>query len=251
MSSPSCPICAGAGYYLPDLPTADPAFGKPRRCPRCDTGLAARSGLNDQELRTTAATIRGNSDMHALLRWLVGDVLAQPTGWLTLWGAFGTAKTLTAQAIIAGLVRQNVSARFYHARRLEDGWFADIHGDTANGQLYRDLPALCIDEVDKANVTNDWTRKGLQELLDHRYRTALAGQSLTILICQVDPAGVLPGDVVSRMSDGRFWREWTAPTPNRHAVEKWGARYVPGVLKIEGPDMRPMLRPAARREVRP
>lgn len=237
-----CPICRGAGYYLPDLPAGAPGFGKARRCGRCDTGLGARSGLNEQELRTTAATIRGASDMHVLLRWLVGDVLAQPSGWLTLWGAYGTAKSLTAQAIVAGLVRQNVPARFYHARRLEDGWFQDIHGDTANGQMYREIPALVIDEVDKANVTNDWTRKGFQELLDHRYRAALAGESLTILICQVDPAIPMPGDIHSRMMDGRFWREWTGGA-NRYVVEKWGARYVPGIVHVEGPDMRPNLKP--------
>jgi hypothetical protein len=243
MSSPDCPVCSGMGYFLPDLPAGELGYGKIRRCPRCDTGLAARSGLNEQELRIEAASIRGASPMTALLRWLVGDVLAAPAGWLTLWGAYGTAKTMAAQAIVAGCVRQAIPARFYHARKLEDGWFQDIHGDSANGQLYREIPVLCIDEIDKANLTNDWVRKGLQELLDTRYRSAIAGQTLTILICQVDPAGAMPGDIHSRMSDGRFYRQWTAPTPNRYTVERWGARYVPGIVHVEGPDQRPQIKP--------
>lgn len=248
MQSPECPVCAGAGFFV--SAGADGRAAGLRRCPRCDNGLAARSGLNEQELATTAASIKGNGDMFALLRWLVGDVLKAPAGWLTLWGAYGTAKTLTAQAIVAGAIRQNIPARFYHARQLEDGWFKDVHGDSSNGQLYREIPLLCIDEIDKANVTNDWVRKGLQELLDTRYRAALAGQSLTILICQVDPAGPMPGDIHSRMSDGRFWREWTGGKPNRYTVEQWGSRYVPGIVHVEGPDQRPMMRPAPRQQVR-
>jgi hypothetical protein len=156
---------------------------------------------------------------------------------------------MAAQAIVAGCVRQALPARFYHARKLEDGWFADIHGDSANGQLYREIPVLCIDEIDKANLTNDWVRKGLQELLDTRYRSAIAGQTLTILICQVDPAGAMPGDIHSRMSDGRFYRQWTAPTPNRYTVERWGAHYVPGIVHVEGPDQRPQIKPIRRKVI--
>jgi len=243
MKSPDCPVCAGMGYFLPDAQPGEPGYGKIRRCPRCDTGLAARSGLNEQELRTDAASIKGNHPMPALLRWLIGDVLATPTGWLTLWGSYGTAKTLTAHAIIAGCVQQSIPARFYHARKLEDGWFRDIHGDSANGQLYREIPVLCIDEIDKANLTNDWTRKGMQELLDTRYRSGIAGETLTILICQVDPAEHMPGDIASRMSDGRFYRQWTAKTPNRYTVERWGAQYVPGIVHVVGKDQRPNIPP--------
>jgi hypothetical protein len=234
------------GYFLLDAQPGEPGYGKIRRCPRCDIGLAARSGLNEQELRTDAASIRGNNPMPALLRWLIGDVLERPKGWLTLWGSYGTAKTMTAHAIIAGCVKRGIPARFYHARALEDGWFKDIHGDSANGQLYRDLPVLCIDELDKANLTNDWTRKGLQELLDTRYRSGIAGETLTILICQVDPALHMPGDIASRMSDGRFYRKWTANTPNPYTVERWGAQYVPGIVHVEGKDQRPNIPPKVR-----
>lgn len=252
----SCPQCGGLGHYVPDVPPGQPGFGKSVRCNRCDTGLGARSGLNEQELRTTAASIRGDNDMVTLLRWLVGDVLAHPTGWLTLYGSYGTAKTLTAQAIVAGMIRQNTPARFYHARQLEQGWFDDVHADSANGQLYRDIPVLCIDEVDKINLASAWVRAGFQELMDTRYRSGLAGRTLTVLICQVEPSEVMPGDVYSRMADGRFWRQWTGKPstqtgkPNQCTVEQWGARYVPGIVHVTGADVRPLMRPAPRQQVR-
>jgi len=227
------------------LPVGAPGYGRAIRCNRCNVGLGACSGLNEQEILLTAQSIQGRNDMASLLRWLIEDILAHPAGWLTLWGDYGTAKSLTAQTIVAGMIRQNTPARFYHARQLEQGWFDDMHGDACNAQLYREIPVLAIDEIDKFNVANAWVRAGIQEMLDTRYRSALAGQTLTILVCQVEPATVMPGDINSRMNDGRFYREWNGGA-NRHVIEKWGARYVPGVIHVEGADARPMLRPAPR-----
>lgn len=230
------------GYFILDVPTTDPQFGKVRRCTKCDSGLAARSGLNEQELALTATAIKGTSQTHAMLRYLVDAVIAQPTGWTVLWGDYGTAKTLAMQAIVAGCIRANISSRFYHARQLEQGWFDDINGDSNYGATYRNVPVLAIDEVDKINLKSDWVRAGFQSLMDSRYRAALAGQQLTLLICQADPAAVLPGDVVSRMNDGRFYRPWTGGA-NGHVAKRWDGRFLPGVLRIQGQDVRPMMQP--------
>ena len=237
--------CGGTGWLVPDLPLGDPGYGRAVRC-SCNVGIAEFCGLNEQERELSAASIApmpGNEKMVAVLRHLVKHVTAYPAGWLTLWGDYGTAKTLTAQAIIAQLVKAGVSARFYHARQLEQGWFSDVRGDTANAELYRRLPVLAIDEIDKINTTSDWVRFGLQELLDSRYRAGVAGTQLTILICQVDPAVAMPGDIVSRMNDGRFARPWPHG-PNPHVVERDGALWVPGVLRVVGKDARPMMQPA-------
>ena len=250
--TPSCRHCGGTGYYVPDLPPAHPQYGKAIRCNRCDSGLAARSGLNDQEMRLTAASIQGRNHTAAALRHLVDYIVKQPSGWLVLWGDYGTAKTLCVQAIVAGCLRANIPSRFYHAKRLEQGWFDDMQGDTAYGRSYREIPVLAIDEIDKINLRSDWVRAGLQELLDSRYRAGIAGTQLTLLICQTDPATVLPGDITSRMNDGRFYRPWTGGE-NKHAVNRWGVQCLPGVIRVQGADARPMLRPqgVARAEVQP
>lgn len=222
-------------------------------CPKCGAQLfAAQSGLSDEELRLTAAqigVIGGHEDREtqALLRWLVEQVIARPAGWLTLWGSYGTAKTMAVQAIVAGLVRSGTQALFYHARRLEQGWFDDMRGDTANAQLYRRARVLAIDEADKINLKSDWTRAAWQELMDDRYRSGLAGRTCTLLICQGNPADCMPGDVASRMTDGRFYRQW-AGGKNRQVVTKpeWGpGLWVPGIVRVQGQDMRPHLPPRA------
>ncbi len=238
-------MCGGTGYYVPDLQVGDPGFGKAQRCRRCDSGLAPRSGLNDQELRLASADIQGRSDTAVMLRYLVDAIVAQPAGWLVLWGEYGTAKTLAVQAIVASCIRAKLPARFYHARQLEQGWFDDVHADSNHGANYRRIPVLAIDEVDKINLKSDWVRAGFQELMDSRYRAGLNGTQLTLLICQVDPNTVLPGDVVSRINDGRFYRAWTGG-PNQYVINRWDGQYLPGVLHIRGTDARPMMMPQKR-----
>ena len=242
-----CPVCGGTGWIVPDLRPGATDYGRAVRC-RCNAGVADNCGLNEQERGLSADAILGNGPMVQVLRYLVSHAVANPVGWITLWGDYGVAKTLAAQAIVAQLVKAGRSARFYHARQLEQGWFSDVRGDTANAELYRRLPALVIDELDKINVTNDWTRHGLQELLDTRYRAAVAGQSLTVLICQVDPNVAMPGDVASRMADGRFYRPWPgdagARVPDAFRgilIERNGALWVPGVLRVTGKDARPAM----------
>ncbi len=243
-SSP-CPVCAGTGFVIPDLQPGAPGYGKPVRCSRCDTGLSAKCGLNEQEQQLTAAaikTFKGQEDITAALRYLVDYITDHPQGWLTLWGSYGTAKTLTVQAIVAQLLKRRTLARFYHARQLEQGWFDDIHGDCNHAQMYRRLPVLAIDEIDKFNLKSDWVRVAFQELLDTRYRAAIAGSQLTLLICQHDPEQVMPGDVFSRMSDGRFMRPWSG-NANRYTISRYGERWLPGIVHVEGQDARRLMKP--------
>jgi hypothetical protein len=239
----ACKVCHGTQFILD--------AGQVQACPKCGAvDYAATCGLSAEELRTTAERIgvtgsQMDRETQQILRHLVGDVVAHPTGWIALWGSYGTAKTMAVQAMVAGLVRRGVQARFYHAKRLEQGWFDDMHGDTANAQTYRRLRVLAIDEADKINVRSDWTRAAWQELMDDRYRSALAGQTCTLIICQHEPEKCMPGDVASRMADGRFYRPWPHGK-NQQTVQRpsWGdGLYLPGIVHVAGQDMRPHMPP--------
>lgn len=225
-------------------------MGQVVACPQCSAqDFRASCGLSAAELETTSAQMfvagsQADQDTQRVLRWLADDVVSRPAGWLTLWGSYGTAKTMVAHAVVAGLVRAGIQARYYHAKRLEQGWFDDMRGDTANAVMYRRVRVLVIDEVDKINFKSDWTRGAFSELMDERYRTGLAGTTCTLLISQHDPADAVPGDVASRMADGRFYRQWKGGK-NRHTVSRaeWGpGLWVPGIVHVQGQDMRPYLR---------
>lgn len=230
------------GWIVPDLPRTDRHFGTAQKCPACEPDVTQRCGLNDAELALSASSIRGSGEMEHMLRRLVSVVAEQPAGWLTLWGSYGTAKTMTVQAIVAELVRRKKPARFIHAKRLEQIWFDDMHNDTAKATSFRDVPVLAIDEMDKCNLKNEWVRQQFQELLDHRYRTAVAGKTLTLFTVQADPVDVLPGDIVSRMGDGRFYRPW--PQRCAQTVDRWQTTVLPGVVHVQGVDRRPNISPS-------
>lgn len=190
----------------------------------------------------TAASIKGKGPAETVQRYLVDQIISHPRGWLTLWGDYGTAKTMTAQAIVAGLVRAGKSARFYRASQIEQAWFKDLHEDRNNAEMFRELPALAIDELDKVNLRSEWIRERFQDLMDYRYRQAVAGQQLTLITLQYEPASCLPGDIVSRMNDGRFYRPWTGGA-NPLVIERWGEKVLPGCINIAGEDARPKLAP--------
>ena len=243
----TCKACRGAGYILDSA-------GQVVACSKCNAvDYAAQSGLTEDELRLNANSIgilgsQMDKGAQQILRWLVGDVIANPAGWITLWGSYGTAKTLAIQAMVAGLVRKGLAARFYHAKRLEQGWFDDMHGDTANATLYSRVRVLAIDEAHTVNLKSDWTRAKWQELMDNRYRSGLAGTTLTLLICQQEPHQCMPGDVASRMADGRFYRPWPG-AGNCQTVQRadWGAgHFLPGIIHVQGQDMRPHMPPRRR-----
>lgn len=243
MSTDRCSVCGGARWIVPDLPIGHPQFGRSVRCTACDIDYSRKCGLTDTEQMFTAESIKGATDTQRTLRYLVSQIADNPVGWLTLYGAYGTAKTLAVQCIVAELVRRKRPARFLHAKQVEQMWFDDMHGDTMRAKTLRDAPILAIDELDKCNLKSDWVRQQFQSLLDHRYRQAVAGSQLTLITLQGEPEQLLPGDIASRMRDGRFARPWTGK-PNEITVNQWGVTVVPGCIHIAGADMRPNLPPA-------
>ena len=180
--------------------------------------------------------------MHDVLRYLARYCISNPYGWLTLWGKYGTAKSLTAQIVVASLARKGMSARYIHSKKLEQMWFDDVHNDTSNGRLLEELPVLVVDELDKINLNSAWVRGGLQAMADARYRSGLARKTLTIWVVQTDPEKVLPGDIASRMSDGRWHRPWLGGSNSLTTLFDREA-VVEGCIEVTGNDARPFMRP--------
>lgn len=236
-----CSMCSGAGFIVPDLAVGTPAYGKAQRCPICNANYDRVCGLTDAELAYTVDSIAGAGPTTTMLRALAAHIIANPVGMVTLWGTYGTAKTMAVQIVVAALVRNRTAARFYHAKQIEQGWFDDHDNDRMNAQTYLHTPVLAIDELDKVNTKNDWVRQQFQALLDYRYRMACAGRQLTLITLNGDPAQVMPGDIASRLADGRFARPWPADVPGP-VIERHGDRLLPGIVPVGGKDARPYMR---------
>jgi len=225
-----------------DVDRNHPQFGKAQPCPSC-TKYVEQSGLKEGEANYDSSSIKGNTEIQQLLRFLIDEYAARPYGFLTLWGDYGTAKSMVAMAITAAATRKRMRARYEHAKEVERNWLRDTTAETSYTEMYRTIQVLVIDEVTTINMKNDWVRSQFSELVDARYRTALEKQSLTIFISQTDPGSVVPGDVFSRLGDGAFYRKWTKQESNQLLVDRWGGLYVPPIVHVTGPDARPYRNP--------
>lgn len=231
-------------FYLLDVSTDDPQFGKLQPCPDCVVDYGRNCGLSSDERTLTIDSIVGKGDAFVMLRWLANDCVARPGGMVTLWGSWGSAKTMTAQVIVAELVRRRKAAKFIHAKAIEQGWFDDMHAERHDMRSLTTVQTLAIDELDKVNTKSDWVRQQFQLLMDERYRRGVAGELLTVITLNGEPDEVLPGDVASRLGDGRFYRQWTRTEPNAYVVERFGAKALPGVIELKNKDGRPYMRPS-------
>lgn len=239
------------GFYMVDVPPTDKRYNKAIRCTDC--GVAGRakelSGLTDEERKITVEDIKGDDTDSLLARWLAKDILVNPVGWVTLYGKFGTAKTMVAQVVVAELVRQGKFARFAHAKEVEQTFFDKRKGDDdalPTEHWTFNTRVLVLDEIDKVNLRSDWTRECFQHLLDYRYRAARDGNSLTIFTLNKHPEESLPGDIYSRMRDGNFSRPWGAhiPIQMQHMARKLqGQTYTPAIYEFTGEDKRPTAQP--------
>ncbi len=208
--TPECPICGGTGWLRVDRPLHDPRFGKLEAC-ECQgdrelARLRGLSGLNASELRVTLEKMRarpgsGTQRMVAACR----DFLAQPRGFLTLWGGVGTGKTTCLQAITNALMRRGAVYVSLHDlfEFVRLGFDAASPADGAHARLQRfaSVPVLCLDEIDKVNASS-WVTEQLTALVDARFRSGISGATGTVLALNSDPAAQ-PAWIASRLADGR------------------------------------------------
>jgi hypothetical protein len=208
--SPECPVCGGSGWLRTDRDLCDPLFGKLSPCDcQGDRELArlrGLSGLNAHELLVTLSKLRadpgsGTERMVAACRTFI----AQPSGFLTLWGGVGTGKTTCLQAITNALMRRGAVYVSLHEllAYVRGGYNSDAPDDTAHARLQRfeSLPVLCLDEIDKVQGS-PWVNEQLTALVDARFRSGVAGATGTVLALNQCPDDQPPW-IASRLRDGR------------------------------------------------
>ena len=139
----------------------------------------------------------------------VTTFIENPRGWLTIWGPPGNGKTLALQVVVNEMVDRGFAAVYNTFTDLTDLMRATFDRQRADGDtfLYRfqrvqNVKVLTIDELDKVNQTG-FVYEFRSKLVDHRYRDAVAGRTVTLFACNEDPAR-LPDWIADRINDGRF-----------------------------------------------
>lgn len=230
--------------------------GKLTRCPACVDWLKT-SRLTAEERQHTIADISERDDDHRgemmALRFLGKQMLADPFGYLSIWGRKGGGKSLLLTALVAEFCRMGREAKYFNASEIVtmtaygddkaiDG-FQKVNSYEHAKRLLKEIPVLAIDEMDKIKWT-PWQVQQIGEVFEYRHRHV--DSRVTILAMNKPPwewsnAGEVE-HIASRLSDGRFYRRW--PDEHMRALPKCadGKPELPGLFQVTLADIRPTLR---------
>lgn len=197
------------GFYTGELKSAP--------CPVCQKGrmqayLQKNCGLRDADLQKSLSDFRATGAFASKAEALdtARSFLAmnrQPHGWLTYYGDYGVGKSHLMMGLVNGFRQIGVVARYAPMSEL----LADIRerfgGDNGVREVenviddFRRARVLCIDEVDRVNLTG-WAKETIFRLLNARYNES--EKLLTVLGTNLAPRNLPPelGYLSSRMTSG-------------------------------------------------
>lgn len=180
-------------------------------CPVCDAGRAAAQawiGLpaDAAGVRLDTGALRAIDDpAYDQALAAITELIADPRGWVTLAGGYGTGKTTLIYAALNHLADAGVYGKYITAPALlayvRDG-FQDTRLSPGNRlRQLAEAPVLAVDELDKYQAT-EYAEAVLFELFDARYRARAT--HATLIGYNLDGAEKIPPFLRSRICDGRF-----------------------------------------------
>ncbi|MFC1993513.1 ATP-binding protein [Chloroflexota bacterium] len=215
---PPCPICKGAGFIHPPLPSGKPDFSQVVAC-RC-----AQKEL-DKERRDR---LHQYSNLGSLTRFTFDNLLPQgisgnpanqdrfsqayeaaksfadkAAGWLILVGSSGTGKTHLAAAIANERLSHGYPAFFIITSDLLDHLRSAYSPDSEMPydeffDRVRNAPLLILDDLGTQTST-PWGKEKLDQLLNHRYSS-----ELPTVITTSTPVELLDERIRTRLTDTKL-----------------------------------------------
>jgi DNA replication protein DnaC len=187
-----CPLCAGAGYVVRDVPPGHPDFERLIPCgcrqkdfqSRYQEDLFRMSNIGQLTRMTFANFVPEGVGLDAArqsnLRGAFEKTLAyahDPTGWLILLGGYGCGKTHLAAAVANARLTEGAPVLFVVVPDLLDYLrtsFAPTSGQSYSEQFekVRTAPLLVLDDLGTESAT-PWAQEKLFQILNHRYNARL------------------------------------------------------------------------------
>lgn len=192
LGQPDCPLCDGLGYIIPDVPPADPRFGRAVACTcraaeremaRID-GLMKLSQLGALQSCTFDAFLpeghglTPGKQLNLKLAYERALTFAQkPDGWLILKGGYGCGKTHLAAAIANQRIAMGHPALFVSTPDLLDHLRATYSPNSPTGyderfEQIRNTPLLILDDLGTQS-NSDWAQEKLYQIFNYRYNGRL------------------------------------------------------------------------------
>ncbi len=218
--SSACPICKGAGFVHPLLPSGKPDFSQvvACRCTRKELGeeyhnrlqrysnLGSLTSLTFDNLSSQGRSGKSvNQEQFSQAYQAAKAFAAEPKGWLILVGPSGCGKTHLAAAIANDSLRRGYPVFFITVPDLLDHMRAsfspnsEIPYDEFFNQV-RNAPLLILDDLG-AQTGTPWAKEKLDQLLNHRFSC-----ELPTVIVTITPLDHLEERMYTRLTDTRLSR---------------------------------------------
>jgi DNA replication protein DnaC len=173
-----CLSCDGQRYIRYDVEINHPMFGVAIPCPVCNKEeVASYSGLNAIERSVTFKMLKTNGlpGMTRLLSATQAFIADGCKGFLAVHGGYGNGKSTLLKAIVNNAIDHKIKAKYITMTEVmvyaREAFESEKAGDTDYGRIstLAKYPVLCIDECDKARIT-EYAREVQTHLFDVRYR---------------------------------------------------------------------------------
>ncbi|MFC2014457.1 ATP-binding protein [Chloroflexota bacterium] len=195
-----CPVCRGAKFVHPLLPTGKPDYGQvvPCRCTRQEsdtdrkTHLQRYSNLGSMTRFSFDNLLpRGRSDNQVIQEMFSRAYQAalafadKPEGWLVIDGASGCGKTHLAVAVANHCIEDQRLVFYISTPDLLDHLRSTFNpsNETPYDEFFeqvRNTPLLILDDLG-AQTSTPWAKEKLEQLLNHRFSNQLPTMIVSIL----------------------------------------------------------------------
>jgi DNA replication protein DnaC len=225
-----CPICKGAGFVHPRLPSGKPDYSRTVPC-NCtlqqrekeqQSRLQQYSGLEAKLLQNMTFE---NFDWKRInlppeQREKLGeayrlalDFAKSPQSWLVLQGETGCGKTHLAAAIANYRLKEGQPVKFVVVPDLLDHLRSTFNPESpvTYDQLFEEVknaPLLILDDFGEQSTT-PWAEEKLYQIINHRYNARLATVITTRLTTDE-----MAGPIVSRFLDHQLSMIYTITAPD-------------------------------------
>ena len=162
-------------------------------CPVCQRdvhikSLFETSGLTEADYKTNFTNFKAMEGKKDALT-AAKTAAKERKGLYLFYGSNGRGKTHLLKAITNAALRAGIEAKYVSLPDLlsdiRSGYSEDKRGAAEEHlYIYRSVPVLCVDELDKVNMT-DWAGETIYRLLDHRY--SVMDAMLTVLATEAEP----------------------------------------------------------------
>lgn len=195
----------GPGWY--------PGAIKEIPCPVCSNSsiaefLSSKCGLFLEDLSLTLSgfqNLQGKEKALSMAKGLL-SLNRSPAGFVFFHGAYGVGKSHLLKGLVNGFRLTGTLSAYYTLANLL-AFIRDRYGDGAPHAAealivyFRGVKVLCLDEIDRVNLTQ-WAQETIQRMLDSRYNDRAS--ILTVMAANNPPDG-LPHELdylASRINGG-------------------------------------------------